>query len=215
MNYKCIIFDCDGVLVDSLPLSDKVMLELIRPYGISDVFEKIISNYNGGSLQASLDKIEELIGQKLPDNFVEQYRKLTYETFKKELLPVSGVNEFLKKITVPMCVASSGPRTKIIENLKTTNLLHYFGDNIVSSYEIQSWKPEPEIFLYAANKMGFKPNECVVIEDSLDGINAALKGGFNIIGLATDSTFSEMELTEAKVFKSIVEIEQFLLEEQR
>lgn len=212
MKHKCIIFDCDGVLVDSLSLSNKVMLELIKPFGILDEFEKIIDNYNGGSLKASLDKIEELIGEKLPENFVEQYRKLTYKTFKKELQPINGVKEFLENITIPICVASSGPYEKIVENLKTTNLLHHFGENIFSSYEIKSWKPEPEIFLYAANKMGFNPQECVVIEDSLDGIKTASKEGFNIIGLSTESNFDEMEKTQAKVFKSILEIEQSLAE---
>ena len=195
--------------MDSLSLSNKVMLELIKPFGISNEFEKIIDKYNGGSLTASLDKIEELIGEKLPDNFVEQYRKITYETFKKELQPINGVKEFLENITIPICVASSGPYEKIVENLKTTNLLHHFRENIFSSYEIQSWKPEPEIFLYAANKMGFNPQECVVIEDSMDGIRAASKGGFNIIGLSAESNFDEMKKTKAKVFKSMSEIEKY------
>lgn len=188
------------------------MLELIEPFGISTEFEKIIDNYNGGSLKASLDKIEELINQELPKNFVKEYRDLTYETFKKELLPIKGVKEFIEKINVPICVASSGPSEKIIENLKTTNLLKYFGKNIFSSYDIQSWKPEPGIFIHAANKMGFKPQECVVIEDSLDGIQAALSGGFNIIGFATESNFEEMNKTQAMVFKSITEIERSVIE---
>jgi len=187
------------------------MLELIKPFGISNEFKKIIDNYNGGSLKASLDKIEEMIGEKLPKNFVEQYRKLTYKTFKKELQPINGVKNFLENTTIPICVASSGPYEKIVENLKTTNLLNHFGKNIFSSYEIQSWKPEPEIFLYAASKMGFNPQECLVIEDSLDGIRAALKGGFNIIGLASEFDFDKMKKTQAKVFKSIAEIEQYLI----
>ena len=188
------------------------MLELIKPFGISNEFEKVIDNYNGGSLKASLDKIEELINEELPKNFVKEYRNLTYETFKKELRPIKGITEFIKKINIPICVASSGPREKIIENLKTTNLLKYFGGNIFSSYDIQSWKPEPGIFIHAANKMGFKPQECVVIEDSLDGIQAALSGGFNIIGFATESNFEEMNKTQAIVFKSITEIEQSVIE---
>lgn len=211
MKPKCIIFDCDGVLVDSLPLSNRVMLELVAPYGVSGEFEKIIHHYNGGSLWASLNKIEELIGEKLPEDFVAQYRKLTYETFKKELQPIRGVKEFLEKIRIPKCVASSGPNEKIVQNLQTTNLLHHFGNNIFSSYEIQSWKPEPGIFLHAAAEMGFEPEECAVIEDSLDGIAAAVKGGFITIGLATETNFSEMDNTSAMVFKSMLEIEKLLV----
>ena len=212
MKYQCIIFDCDGVLVDSLSLSNRIMLELIKPFGISDEFEKVIDNYNGGSLKASLDKIEELMNKELPKNFVQKYRNLTYETFKKELQPVKGITEFIKKIDIPICVASSGPREKIIENLKTTSFLKYFRGSIFSSYDIQSWKPEPGIFIHAANKMGFKPQECVVIEDSIDGIQAALSGGFNIIGLATESNFEMMNKTQAMVFKSIPEIEKAVIE---
>lgn len=215
MKYKCIIFDCDGVLVDSLSLSNKVLLELIKPFGISNEFEKIIDNYNGASLKAILDKIEELIGEKLPENFVKEYRKTTYETFKKELEPINGAKGFLERISIPICVASSGPYEKIVENLRITNLLHHFGENVFSSYEIQSWKPEPEIFLHAAKKMGFKPQECLVIEDSLEGIKAASKGGFNIIGLATESNLAQMKKTEVKVFESMLEIEQSLTKQLR
>jgi beta-phosphoglucomutase-like phosphatase (HAD superfamily) len=117
-----------------------------------------------------------------------------------------GLKAFIILNTFP------GKREKIIENLKTTNLLEYFGENIFSSYDIQSWKPEPGIFIHAANKMGFKPQECVVIEDSFDGIQAALSGGFNIIGFATESNFEEMNKTQAIVFKSITEIEQSIIE---
>lgn len=210
MKPKCLIFDCDGVLVDSLPLSNRVMLELIAPYGISKEFEKVIHHYNGGSLWASLKKIEELMGEKLPEDFVARYRELTYSTFKEELRPIEGAKELLEKSGLPKCVASSGPYEKIEQNLRTTGLLKYFGENIFSSYEIKSWKPEPDIFLHAAAKMGFRPKECVVIEDSLDGIAAAVKGGFDCLGLASEVNFSEMANSPAVVFRSMAEIEDFL-----
>ncbi|WP_350287356.1 HAD family hydrolase [uncultured Croceitalea sp.] len=204
------IFDCDGVLVDSLPLANRVMLELIAPFGVSKEFEKVIHHYNGGSLWASLAKIEELMGEKLPEDFVGRYRESTYKTFKEELQPIEGAKGFLERNNLPKCVASSGPYEKIEQNLHTTNLLHHFGNNIFSSYEIKSWKPEPDIFLHAAAKMGFKPKECVVIEDSLDGIAAAVKGGFDCIGLTTETNLTEMKKSPAMVFKSMSEIEKFL-----
>jgi HAD superfamily hydrolase (TIGR01509 family) len=213
MKYKCIIFDCDGVLVDSLPQSNRIMLDMIAPFGISNEFEKYIAESNGGSLKASLDKIEELTDQVLPENFVQEYRKLTYQTFKKELQPVKGIRELLSIIDIPICVASSGPFEKIVENLKTTSLLIYFGDNIFSSYDIQSWKPDPAIFLQAAKKMGFKPNECIVVEDSIVGIEAATKGGFNSIGLAAEHNYEEMLKTSANVYRSVSEMGNFLIDQ--
>jgi len=210
-KWKCIIFDCDGVLVNSLPLSNQVMLEMLKPFGIVKQFKKVIENFNGGALQKSFQKIEEIIGEKLPEDFEEQYRRLCYQKFKEELQPVEGIVDLLKKINLPICVASSGPPKKIISNLRTTQLLKFFKGNIFSSYQINSWKPEPDIFLHAANKMGFLPSECLVVEDSLDGIIAARTGGFDVVGLAeNDKHFENFSKTDAIIIHSLLELSPIL-----
>ncbi|MBB1489925.1 HAD-IA family hydrolase, partial [Oceanospirillum sp. D5] len=100
------------------------------------------------------------------------YRARTFETFKKEIQPIKGIKEVLENLKIPFCTASSGPENKIRLNLELTGLLPFFGDNIFSCYTIQKWKPEPDVFLWAAKTMGFQPNECLVVEDSVSGVEA-------------------------------------------
>lgn len=130
--------------------------------------------------------------------------------FKTDLKPVEGVPELLDKITVPYCVASSGPREKLQLSLTVTNLIGKFENRIYSSYDIGSWKPNPEIFLYAAKEMGFKANECAVIEDSVAGVKAARAGGFDVFAFANDRNKKTMKDLGATVFFNMKELYQLL-----
>lgn len=186
MKYKCVIFDCDGVLVDSEAISSSVLTEMANELGIEISHEEALENFTGKSLKYSLNYIETKFGQSLTDDFEHQFRVKSFEQFALNLQPIDGIHELLNKLTIPFCVASSGPTKKIIRNLTTTNLIHYFEGKIFSSYEIQSWKPEPDIFLHAAKSMGFEVHECIVIEDSPTGIQAAQSGGFDVIGFVND-----------------------------
>ncbi|HAS42239.1 MAG TPA: haloacid dehalogenase [Microscillaceae bacterium] len=178
---KCLIFDCDGTLVDSEFLCNLGLEIKLRDYGIETSAHTMIEKYRGGKLAHILKSIEKAHGILLKDDFVSAYRKLVDELFEKELNPCEGVSEFLALNTLPVCVASSGPVQKINKALEITDLKKYFDTHIFSSYEINSWKPDPDIFLYAAQKMGFRPNECLVIEDSLKGIEAGLAAGMKTI----------------------------------
>jgi HAD superfamily hydrolase (TIGR01509 family) len=140
VNYQCIIFDLDGTLVDSEPLSSRAFIDL------------------------------------LPDLDVG-----VAELFEIALLPIPGVPQMLELTSQAMCIASSGPRPKISHALNKTGLSHYFKDNIFSAYDIGSWKPEPDLFLHAAKKMGFKRSECIVIEDSSIGVRAAEAAGIDVL----------------------------------
>jgi HAD superfamily hydrolase (TIGR01509 family) len=186
MKYKCIIFDCDGVLVDSEAISSGVLTEMANELGIQITHEEALHNFTGKSLKYCLNYIETKCGQSLPDNFELQFKQQSFEQFALNLQPIEGIHELLNHLTVPFCVASSGPTEKIIRNLTTTNLIQYFEGKIFSSYDIQSWKPEPDIFLHAAKNMGFDVHECIVIEDSSTGIQAAQSGGFDVIGFKND-----------------------------
>lgn len=183
MKYKCILFDCDGVLVDSESISAKVFREMALEMGCTLSFETILKQITGTSMQENIDFLEMRTGKKLPANFEKEYRKRTYKRFQQELKPVDGIHSLLGKIKVPVGVASSGPVEKIIQNLKITGLYEFFADHIFSCYEIGSWKPDPGIYLHAAKSMGFLPGECVVVEDSEAGVKAALAGGFDVFAL--------------------------------
>jgi HAD superfamily hydrolase (TIGR01509 family) len=126
--------------------------------------------------------------------------------------PVNGIKEILDSLTVPFCVASSGPVEKMKLNLTVTGLISYFeeGNRIFSGYEINSWKPDPGIFLHAAEVMGFSPAECVVIEDSKAGVIAAHRGGFRVFGYAKPFNGNELRKEGATVFYDMKELSSLL-----
>lgn len=206
MKYKCIIFDCDGVLVDSESISAKVFREMVSELGCNLDFETVRQQITGTSMKENLKYFTDCVGHALPDNFESEFRRRSYEAFNTDLKPVKGIHSLLEKITVPYCTASSGPQKKIKLNLTTTNLIDKFDGNIFSSYDIGSWKPEPGIYLYAAKEMGFKPKECAVIEDSLTGVKAAKAGGFDVFGYTQKGNEEPYEKLGATVFFDMSEL---------
>ena len=212
MKYKCIIFDCDGVLVDSEGISNSILVEMANSVGAKIELKYALENFAGKSLKSVFEHIEKLIEKKVPDSFEKEYRERTFKAFKTELKPIKGIHNLLNKISVQYCVASSGPTEKIRLNLTTTKLIEKFENKIFSSYEIGSWKPNPKIFEYAAEKMGFEPNECVVIEDSMAGITAARKGGFDVFGFTNKENQKDFENEGAKVFFDMENLNELLAE---
>jgi HAD superfamily hydrolase (TIGR01509 family) len=171
----CIIFDLDGTLVDSEGLCNQAFLDLLPQ--LNDTVESLIQQYRGKKLASILVDIESRLCQSLPDTFEQHYRQRVAELFSRELKPMPGVLEMLEATNFPKCIASSGPPLKIRQALQVSGLAPYFGDDIFSSYEVGSWKPEPGLFQYAASAMGFMPSQCVVVEDSDVGIEAAEAAG--------------------------------------
>lgn len=210
MNFKCVIFDCDGVLVDSEIIGNEILISMAKAYGLEMTIDQAMANFHGKSLKNCFQQIEEKINRKLPDNFEAEFRKQSFKAFRNELKAVKGVVDFINSLSVSYCVASSGPPEKITQNLTTTGLIDKFQNKIFSSYHINSWKPEPEIFLYAAREMGFSVEECIVIEDSVPGVIAAVKGGFKVYGYTNENNAKAMEKEGAIVFRSYVELAEML-----
>lgn len=183
-TYKCIIFDCDGVLVDSEVLAIQTLVDMANEEGAEIDLKWALQNFKGSFLAECFRKIEVISGKSLPQDFETHYRNRSFELFKKELQPVKGVRKVLENLTIPFCTASSGPQEKIRLNLSTTELVHFFEENIFSCYDIGKWKPDPAIFLHAAEAMGFVPEDCLVIEDTILGVRAAKSGGFDVFGFA-------------------------------
>ena len=210
MKYKCLIFDCDGILVDSEAISSKVFVEMAKELDIEIDLEFAIENFSGVSIKSTLEYIANRTGKELYDNFEKEFRARTFELFKTDLKPVKGISELLDKINVPCCVASSGPREKLELSLTTTNLLPKFEGRIYSSYDIDSWKPNPEIFLYAAREMGFRADECAVIEDSWAGVKAAKACNFDVFAFANERNKKTMNELGATVFSEMSELYKLL-----
>ncbi len=202
-KYKCIIFDCDGVLVDSEPISIQILVDMANSYGANIDLAYGMKHFKGSFFDACKNKIGQLIDIPIPSSFQEDYRKQSFEAFKKNMQPVKGVQAVLNNLSVPFCVASSGPEDKIRLNLGLAGLLPYFENNIFSCYAINKWKPDPAVFLWAAETMGFKPSDCLVIEDSLSGVRAAKNGGFDVFGFTAYDYNNELENEATKTFNSM------------
>ena len=210
MEHKCIIFDSDGVLVDSETLSAKVFQEMAMELGFDLDFETAVERFAGTSMKENLLFIQENIQGSLPVDFEKEFRGRTYKVFKTDLKAVNGIADLIEKLGIPFCVASSGPVEKIRLNLGLVNLLDHFENKIYSSYDIGSWKPEPGIFLHAAKRMGFEPEECAVIEDSASGIRAAIAGGFTVYALTNKKKKQTFEQLGAIAFENMKELEKLL-----
>ncbi len=178
---RCVIFDCDGTLVDSEGLSCMALQQQLLIEGVDENAAELVEQYRGMKLSAILRHLEIKHRITLREGFVRDYRSRVSVLFPNQLKPCLGVVETLSKLELAMCVASSGPMKKIRQALSVTALSRYFGDRIYSSYDIASWKPEPDIFLYAANNMGFDVHECMVVEDSAVGVQAAKSAGMTAV----------------------------------
>jgi HAD superfamily hydrolase (TIGR01509 family) len=200
MQNKLIIFDCDGVLVDSEPLSNAVIAEQICELGIEMTTEEAIYEFAGTSL-AKVRRFLEDKGKVIPLSFEEEYRRRSYSLFRETLQPVPGIREAIDQLAYNKCVASNGPLEKIRLNLNLTRLVHHFDDrHLFSAYEIQRWKPDPSLYQHAAAEMGFAPEDCLVIEDSHHGVEAALAAGMRVFAYAGRMPKAKLERPGVSTF---------------
>jgi len=206
MKYQAVIFDCDGVLVDSETLGNRVLAEMITDIGFPLSPEDAVQQFKGGKLADCLAVVETQMGQKLPADFATLVRAQMAEVFQTELQAVHGVREALEAIPLRKCVASNGPEEKMALTLKITDLARYFEGRIYSAYTVGVWKPEPDLYLYAAEQMGVSPEDCVVIEDSHLGVQAAVAAGIPVLGYADHSSPDELEALGAQTFRSMQEL---------
>ncbi|MBS1914188.1 MAG: HAD-IA family hydrolase [Bacteroidetes bacterium] len=183
MSAKGVIFDCDGTLVDSEVPAHEIMIEMIAELGHTFSMDEAMVAFRGRRMAECVALIERLIGRPVPESFVPEQRRRLALAFRERLRPIDGALELVRSMTLPFCVASSGPREKIELSLSLTGLRPYFGDRIFSSYEIGSWKPDPGLFLHAARAMGVGPSECAVVEDSIPGIQAGVAAGMMVYAL--------------------------------
>ena len=178
------IFDCDGVLVDSEIISSRLMAEALSREGYPVSPQDCRERYTGISIRSLISMVEEDWGRKLPKNFEESVRAHDFEVFARELKAVPGVSDALGRIDIPVCVASSGVPKKIENSLRVTGLMEFFEPHLFSATMVANGKPAPDLFLYAARKMGVEPERCCVIEDAEAGIRGALDAGMQVLGFA-------------------------------
>jgi len=186
-RFKLVIFDCDGVLVDSEPIINRAHAEVLTACGYPITEEVLVERFCGMSDPEMLAIIEREWGRALPASYAERVGLMIEAGFRQSLAPIEGVAEALDSLTLPICVASSSSLEQIRKKLEITGLLGHFGEHLFSATMVARGKPAPDLFLYAAQNLMTAPDCCLVIEDSPAGIDAALAAGMTAIGFSGGS----------------------------
>jgi HAD superfamily hydrolase (TIGR01509 family) len=181
---RLVIFDCDGVLVDSEPIAVRIDVEMLAEVGVTMTEEEVIERFVGRSPEVILAETEARLGGRLPDGWFERGEARIRRAYATELKPVPGIAEALERIDLPVCVASSSGHENLRYKLELTGLYERFAGRIFSATEVANGKPAPDLFLHAASRMGAAPAHCVVVEDSRYGVQAARAAGMDVLGYA-------------------------------
>jgi HAD superfamily hydrolase (TIGR01509 family) len=201
-----VVFDCDGVLVDSERLANRVLAELLTDLGLATTTEESIATYMGLSMASAVERIEASLGRPVPPDFLERYRTATFEAFDRELTAVDGILDVIEGLRWPSCVATSGDPDRVRRTLTLTALHHHFEGRIFSAVEVERGKPFPDLFLHAAVTMGVAPEHCVVVEDSPFGVQAAVAAGMRPLGYAAMTPAAALAGAGATTFTSMAEL---------
>jgi HAD superfamily hydrolase (TIGR01509 family) len=202
--FDLIIFDCDGVLVDSEVVTNRVFVEVLNERGVPATIDDMFSYFVGHSLQQCLDLVWRIYGYRVDALFLDAYKTRRDQALAKEVKAVNGIAEVLQQISQPFCVASNSERQKVESMLRLTQLDTFFGDRIYSAADLGKPKPAPDVYLHVAHQYGVLPAQCVVIEDTPVGAQAAVSAGMTVLGYA--ALTPEARLIEAgvsSVFKSM------------
>ncbi len=190
---ELVIFDCDGVLVDSDRISLRIQAERISALGLEMSYEECVRDFLGLGMPATLRILAERLGQPVPEGWEAELDAAVRDGFRRELTPVPGVADALEGIELPACVASSGSHEKMRLTLGLTGLWDHFAGRIFSADEVQRGKPAPDLFLHAASRMSTPPERCIVVEDSPFGIAAAKAAGMSALGFAAATPAARLD----------------------
>jgi HAD superfamily hydrolase (TIGR01509 family) len=182
VSFDLVIFDCDGVLVDSEALACVVHADVLTQHGYPITADQVHERFLGRSAREARFEVEAEMGRALPDDYTAQLRATIDRVFDAKLQPIPHIAETLAQLTKPICVASSGTPTRIRSSLTTTGLLARFDPHLFSALQVDRGKPAPDLFLFAAAQMGVAPERCVVIEDSIPGVTAGVAAGMTVFG---------------------------------
>ena len=181
-DFELVIFDCDGVLVDSEVLTNTVLRDMLRELGATVTLDDMFETFVGHTWEQCLELSADLLGRAPPEDFATRYRMRCGQLLREKLQPVPGIKLALSRITLPTCVASSGDHDKMRTTLGVTGLLPHFEGRLFSVTQVARGKPAPDVFLFAASQMGVSPDRVAVVEDTPVGVTAGRAAGMNVFG---------------------------------
>ncbi|MFD6243055.1 HAD family hydrolase [Streptomyces diastaticus] len=213
MRYDLVVFDNDGVLVDSEPLSNTILAGYLTELGHPTSYEDSLRDYMGGAVHRVHDLVLERSGRRLPATFDEEFHRRVFEAFRQELEPVPVVDVLgaLRAAGVPYCVASSGSHERIRVGHRRTGMHAWFPEeHVFSADDVGRGKPAPDLFLRAAERMGVAPERCAVVEDSPLGVEAARAAGMDVYGF-TATTPAERLAGADELFAAMAELPRLVM----
>jgi HAD superfamily hydrolase (TIGR01509 family) len=181
-RFDLVIFDCDGVLVDSELITNRIFVRMLNALGLALSLEDMFEQFVGRSMPQCLAIVTGLLGRPVPVDFEEEFQRRSASALKSELKAVADIESVLAALTVPFCVASSGTHDKMRTTLGATGLLPQFAGKMYSVTEVARSKPYPDVFLHAASRQGVAPAACAVIEDTPTGVRAGVAAGMTVFG---------------------------------
>lgn len=202
-----VIFDCDGVLVDSEPIANRVFGRMLAEQGLvltdAQMFELFVGRTTGDCLALAADRL----GRPLPVDFEAEHDRRLFDALAAELAPVSGVAQVLDRLASPFCVASNGDPDKVRFSLGKVGLLPRFEGRLFSAAEVARGKPAPDLYLHAARRMGAAPETCVVVEDSPAGVAAGVAAGMTVLGFTASTPAARLREAGAhRLFADMAEL---------
>ena len=210
MTVEAIVFDCDGVLIDSERIAHEVLIEALAEFGWQLDFAEAVRRFKGLSAADTVRAIEAHLGRRLPGDFIELEQQRCLERFAMGLQPVPGVVAVLENLVLPRCVASSSSPERLARCLEQTGLANHFGGHVYSAHQVARGKPFPDLFLYGARQLGVEPSRCVVIEDSVAGVQAAVHAGMQVLGYTDLTPAASLQAAGAEVFEHMSELPDLL-----
>lgn len=208
---RAVIFDSDGTLVDSEILSALVVVEMVAEQGITMDAEEALHRFRGCEFAKFLAKLAQDTGLTELDAFTQAFRERSKARYAVELQAMPNAVSLVRQLQVPKSVASNGPRDKLDVCLRAAGLIDYFPrDRIFSAYEVGAWKPDPALVLHAANAMGVAPSQCLLVEDSVAGIEAGLAAGVHVVGYRLEEDVKAGLSRPVPVIQDMLEVLEWL-----
>lgn len=192
-----VIFDCDGVLIDSERIANRVLMEQLAGIGLEMPLEQVMKTFVGRTRDGCIELAGRMLGRPLPGDFAAKWDARLYAALEREVKPVDGVPELLGTLPLPFCVASNGERERMSRALRAAGLMPLVEGRLFTASEVPRPKPAPDLFLHAAKAMGVEPARCAVIEDTPTGVKAGVAAGMKVFAYAAAAHADEAALRDA------------------